>query len=202
MKKPDWKPQNPWFYGAFPVCRNYTVRALLGIFRDSRGNARPIYYAKRRLGYHGYCALCLCSYLEGQKRSARRNSKQTFWKCFFPQITFVNGKKRHVNVSFFSLFLCCISCCISRKNRFFNGITLIKNGRIVPQKSTHKARYKRKSRLTAAFFNGANSGNRTRNASLGSWSFTVKLYSHLQYHYTAKSLLCQADSLFSQNLSV
>ena len=29
MKKPDWKPQNPWFYGAFPVCRNYTVRALL-----------------------------------------------------------------------------------------------------------------------------------------------------------------------------
>ena len=29
MKKPDWKPQNPWFYGAFPVCRNYTVRAHL-----------------------------------------------------------------------------------------------------------------------------------------------------------------------------
>ena len=29
MKKPDWKPQNPWFYGAFPVCRNYTVRAQL-----------------------------------------------------------------------------------------------------------------------------------------------------------------------------
>ena len=29
MKKPDWKPQNPWFYGAFPVCRNYTVRAYL-----------------------------------------------------------------------------------------------------------------------------------------------------------------------------
>ena len=27
-EKPDWKPQNPWFYGAFPVCRNYTVRAL------------------------------------------------------------------------------------------------------------------------------------------------------------------------------
>ena len=29
MKKSDWKPQNPWSYGAFPVCRNYTVRAQL-----------------------------------------------------------------------------------------------------------------------------------------------------------------------------
>ena len=41
MKKPDWKPQNPWFYGAFSVCRNYTVRAHIRdvITEKRRGRA-------------------------------------------------------------------------------------------------------------------------------------------------------------------
>lgn len=64
-----------------------------------------------------------------------------------------------MNIAFFNKNSCHIPCHIFRKNHSFIGINLINNGRIVPPKNTDKARYKRKSRFTAAFFNGADSGN-------------------------------------------
>ena len=82
MKKPDWKPQNPWFYGAFPVCRNYTVRAHLRhpglaercgrkdriryagplLRRLHPGHLRPRYHRSTENGgkYHGKHPLRCC----------------------------------------------------------------------------------------------------------------------------------------------
>lgn len=72
MKKPDWKPQNPWFYGAFPVCRNYTVRAY--IHQQSliqRGSAQ---------GCAGTSRTCRCKYHNEHLRSCYKGSQADFRK--------------------------------------------------------------------------------------------------------------------------
>ena len=64
MKKPDWKPQNPWFYGAFPVCRNYTVRAYVCHTGppERRGCKNRVRDAGPLLGWVHTGHLCPCNY--------------------------------------------------------------------------------------------------------------------------------------------
>ena len=63
MKKPDWKPQNPWFYGAFPVCRNYTVRAHIRFPNDFRRYAARCRVSSSRTcsGKHHSKHICACN---------------------------------------------------------------------------------------------------------------------------------------------
>ena len=61
----------------------------------------------------------------------------------------------------------------------------------LPAGSQPAAGAKKERRLKAPLFFGAGNGNRTRITSLGSWSFTIRLYLRHFIYFTAKAVVCQ-----------
>ena len=111
MKKSDWKPQNPWSYGAFPVCRNYTVRAYIRYSCHwERNAAQSPAKAAGSCQYHDhYEPLCSCNrrfHEEGRSTvrkgtgSTKRVSKRWVNPICPPNAKFSFRKKQPISVQY------------------------------------------------------------------------------------------------------